>query len=286
MGGIPSRHTTYFFVRAEYTVPTGWTGGGRMGKHLGAVILVSFAVDLLLLMAASRMVGLPKRPGMCLVAAAIGGVYGGLCILPGMGFWGGTTWRMGMLALMSITAFGLRQSAFRAGALFVVLTMAWGAIAAGFVDGDPIFGVIGTLAMSVMCIVAFSDEGGQKDYTEVELWVGQRHVKLLALRDTGNRLTDPVTGKSVLVADADAAMTLLQLTKEQLRHPVETVASGAIPGLRLIPYRAVGQSCGMLVAVRLPRVRVGDWQGSGIVAFAPEGLGEEGTYRALTGGYA
>ena len=232
------------------------------------------------------MAGLPKRPGMCLAAAAIGGVYGGICMLPGMDLWGGTIWRIGTLALMSVTAFGFRQGAFRAGALFIVLTMALGAVAAGFADGDPAFGVIGTLAISVMCMVGFSDGGGQKDYTEVELWAGDRSVKLLALRDTGNRLTDPVTGQSVLVADAAAAMTLLQLTKEQLRHPVETVAAGFVPGLRLIPYRAVGQSCGMLVAVKLPRVRVGDWQGSGIVAFAPEGLGEEGIYRALTGGYA
>ena len=104
----------------------------------------------------------------------------------------------------------------------------------------------------------------------------------LPRRGRGNRLTDPVTGQSVLVADDRSAQTLLGLTRQQLRSPVETVASGAVPGLRLVPYRAVGQAAGLLVAIRLDKVRIGKWEGSSLVAFAPEGL--DGNYRALTGG--
>lgn len=257
-----------------------------MRAYLELVMVLNFLVDLVLLAAANRFAGLPKAPMRCVAAALVGAIYAGLCMLPELAFLGGALWRVVSLVLISLAAFGIQRRTFRAGALFVVMTMALGGIAMGVGEREYLYVALGALALSVMCTVPFAPDGGGQLYAEVELWFGQRHVKLLALRDTGNRLTDPITGQSVLVTDAAAAMTLLRLTQEQLRHPVETVASGHIPGLRLIPYRAVGQSCGMLVAVRLDRVRIGEWEGSRLVAFAPEGLGEEGTYRALTGGYA
>ncbi len=77
-----------------------------------------------------------------------------------------------------------------------------------------------------------------------------RQMQLIALRDTGNTLRDPLTGEQVLVAGADVGEKLLGLTAQQLRNPVETVAQSTLRGLRLIPYRGVGQPGGMLLAVR------------------------------------
>ena len=116
----------------------------------------------------------------------------------------------------------------------------------------------------------------------MELNYGDQKVKLTALQDTGNTLRDPVTGNSVLVVAGTVAQRLLGLTESQLRNPVESV--GTVPGLRLISYRAVGQPGGMLLALRLPQVKIGKWQGSSLVAFAPDGLSVDGSYQALTGG--
>ena len=107
---------------------------------------------------------------------------------------------------------------------------------------------------------------------------------MLALRDTGNNLRDPITGEQVLVAGADVAMELLGWTRDQIVHPVETMARGTIPGLRLIPYRAVGQSGSLLPALRFHGARVGGSTGDVLVAFAPEELGRGEAYRMLTGG--
>jgi stage II sporulation protein GA (sporulation sigma-E factor processing peptidase) len=105
---------------------------------------------------------------------------------------------------------------------------------------------------------------------------------LTALQDTGNTLRDPITGRQVLVVGADVAQKLTGLTVQQLKKPVENV--GLLPGLRLIPYRAVGQEAGLLLALKLPQVKIGTWQGNSLVAFAPEGLSPDGAYQALTGG--
>ena len=109
-------------------------------------------------------------------------------------------------------------------------------------------------------------------------------MRMTALQDTGNTLCDPVTGRPVLVVGVEIAQQLTGLTQQQLRCPVEAIAEAPLPGLRLIPYRAVGQPSGLLLALRLQDVRIGNWKGSSLVAFAPDGLSREGAYQALTGG--
>ena len=257
-----------------------------MRNYLAVVILLHMLVQLMLLLSVNRLTGFPQRVPRCLLAAGIGGIHSGLCLLPGLFFLGGLLWRCVFLFLMGITAYGPNKNGIRRCMLFLLLSMALGGVVLGIGDG----GVLTVIGGGVLfCIVSWSGLGiaaASKEYVEVELSNGAKTDTLLALRDTGNCLQDPVTGQQVLVADAQSAKTLLGLSRQQLRCPVETVAAGIVPGLRLIPYRAVGQSAGMLVAIRLERVRIGNWQGSAVVAFAPEGLGEDNTYRALTGGMA
>ena len=107
-------------------------------------------------------------------------------------------------------------------------------------------------------------------------------MELIALRDTGNTLRDPVTGERVLVLSAEVAWDLLGLTRQQLEAPLETL--GQVPGLRLIPYRAVGRESGMLLGKVLDDVTIGTWRGKALAAFDPGGLGGQTMYQALTGG--
>jgi len=86
-----------------------------------------------------------------------------------------------------------------------------------------------------------------------------------------------------LVVGADVAEQMLGLTQEQLLSPIETMEQGKIPGLRLIPYRSVGNANGMMLAVKMERVCVGDQETGNLVAFAPQILGA-GEFEALAGG--
>lgn len=257
-----------------------------MRVYLDIVMLLNFLVDLLLILAANRLAGVPSRIGRCLAAAAIGGIYGGICLIPSFRFLGNTLWRMVFLGIVGATAFGCHRSGFHRCVMFVFLSMALGGIVQGIGAGSLTSLLLGVVVLCGLCVFGFRGQVLQQEFVDVELCRNGKREKLLALRDTGNGLRDPVSGQAVLVADAQTAQTLLGLTRQQLRTPVETVAAGIIPGLRLIPYRAVGQSAGMLVAIRLEQVRIGKWQGSTLVAFSPDGLGEDHTYRALTGGMA
>lgn len=254
-----------------------------MREYLGVVILLNFLVNVLLILAANRLGGFPAQIGRFLAAAALGGIYGGACALPGFAFLGNILWRLVFLGIIGFTAFGWERSLHRC-VLFVLLSMALGGIVQGMGGGNIISLLLGSVMLWGMCLFGFQGWIPCQEFVEVELSAQGRCEKLIALRDTGNGLRDPLTGQSVLVADAKTAQNLFGLNRQQLRCPVETVAAGIIPGLRLVPYHSVGQSAGMMVAIRMEHVRIGNWQGNALVAFAPEGLGEDHTYRALTGG--
>lgn len=251
--------------------------------YLYGVMVLNFLVDLMLILAANRLAGCPPSPVRCLLGAMLGGIYSGACMLPGWTMLGSLPCRGAILVGIGLVAFGISCYVLRRCALLVFLSLALEGVAMGSGGGNAISLLTGTVAVMVLCFLGFRS-GGSQELVEVELAKGEKSTAMLALRDTGNALRDPVTGQNVLVADHRSAAALLGLTRQQLLSPVETVASGVVPGLRLIPYRSVGCAGGMLVAIRLDQVRIGKWRGSTLVAFAPDGLGGNGTYRALTGG--
>lgn len=255
-----------------------------MRVYLDLVMLLNFLVDFLLLMGTNRLAGYPAAYGKAAAASVLGAAYSGACMLPGMSFLGNIIWRLVFLCLMAGIAFGWNRSALQRGAVFILLSMALGGIALGFGKGSFWILVASALGLWLLCRVSFRGSVGQREYIPVELtWCG-RKITLIALRDTGNTLRDPLTGEQVLVAGADVATELLGLSEHQLRHPVETLASGVFPGMRLIPYTAVGQPAGMLPAVRFEHAKIGNTYGNPLVAFAPEVIAKGAVYRMLTGG--
>lgn len=253
-----------------------------MTVYLDLVVLLNFLVDFLLLIGTNKLAGYPMGPARAAFAALLGGIYGGVCMLPGFGFLGNFLWRSVCLSLMALIAFGWGKNALRRGALFVFLCMALGGIAVGLGSGS--FGALAAAAAGVfvLCLVGFRGRAGQTQYASVELVLGQKRKKLTALLDTGNLLRDPVTGRSVLVVGSDVAWELLGLTEEALRSPVETMQSQQVQGLRLIPYRAVGQPAGLLLAMNMDELMINGRKCANLVAFAPQKLGAG--QQALAGG--
>lgn len=252
-----------------------------MSVYLKAVMLLNFLVDFLLLLGTNRLCGCLPRAGRAALAAGLGGLYTGVCMLPGFSFLGNFFWRLVSLTIMSCIAYGFAKSAFRRGAVFALLSMSISGVVMGL-GGGLLALVLAAGAICVLCVFGLQGKLSGNRYIPVELSYGGRQLHLTALHDTGNTLRDPITGAAVLVVGAESAQVLTGLSLQQLRSPLESI--GALPGLRLIPYKAVGTSGGLLLALKLKNVKIGNWKGSSIVAFAPENLGVNGKYQALTGG--
>lgn len=273
-----------FFRYILYTGDTLLMGEMYMFVFLNLVFLLNFVVDFLLLISTNRLVGFPQRWGKLFSASLLGAMYGAVCMIPTMRFLGNSLWRMVFLLLIGVTAFGFSVAAIRKCVLFAMMNMALGGIAMGLNAGGFLEIVSLCLMLCVLCYIGFRGNAGAKEYVNVTLRHNDNTVELTALQDTGNTLRDPITGQSVMILSADIAKALLGLTEKQLRNPVDTMAEGKVGGLRLLPYHTIGNSSDFLLAKRMEHVKIGNWQGSCIVAFSAEKLDREGLYQALTGG--
>ena len=252
-----------------------------MVVYLDLVMILNFLVDFLLLLGTNKLAGYPTEIRRWSLAAALGGGYGGICMLPRFYFLGNGMWRMIFLGLMASVAFGWNRNAIRRGMVFVLLSFALGGMALAMGEGR--FGrlIFSALGVWMLCRMGLGGQIGQ-EYVPISIVEAGRTVSLLALKDTGNTLRDPITGEQVTVIGADAAKNLAGLTEEELQSPMETVLR--YPGFRLIPYHAIGQPGGMLLAKRYGDVTIGNYRGGALLAFAPEIIDRAGNYQALTGG--
>ena len=255
-----------------------------MQIFVDVVAVLNFLVDFLLILGTNRLAGFQPEYGRAAVAAVLGGVYGGACLFPDFLFLADIHWRAICLMLMSLIAFGWNRSALQRGGIFVLLSMALGGIALGMGQGGAMMLMLSAGLMWLLCTFSFRGSAGSREYLPVKLFWGDKQMNLIALKDTGNTLRDPVTGEQVLVAGADIGERLLGLTMYQLSHPIETLATVKIAGLRLIPYHAVGQTGSMLLAVRFPKAQVGKKNMQPLVAFAPDRIAQGDVYQMLTGG--
>ena len=252
--------------------------------YMDMVMLLNFLVDFLLILGTNRLTGYPPGGTRAAVASFLGSIYAAACLIPGFRFLGNALWRMVFLGLMAVLAFGWNSGAVRRGAVFVLLSMALGGMAGRIRLNHFSALCLCALLLWLLCRVGFGGQLGSREYVPVVLTWQERKLRLMALRDTGNTLRDPLTGEPVLVCGADVGEELLHLPRSTFLDPAGAVAAGMLPGLRLIPYRAVGQPGGMLLALRLKDVKIGEQKVSPLVAFAPHEIAKGEAYRMLTGG--
>ena len=252
--------------------------------YLDLVILLNFVVDLLLLTATAKLSGFPVRLPAILMASGIGSVYAAVCtLLPTAGLSSAPVW-CGVLFAMCGICFGWKGSALRCAALFLLLSFALCGLTMSFSRSNIGAILLPAAAMVGACYLVLPHGCGAQQLVHVTLRNGQQQRSFFALRDTGNTLKDPLTGRSVMVLGAALSQQLTGFSRHILSDPVAAMAEGKITGLRLIPYRSVGQPNGMLLCAKMDELRINGEISDMLVAFAAEDIGKNAGYEALTGG--
>ena len=280
--------------------------------YVDTLFLLNAIVDYLLLLCAARVAGEPLHRGRFLVAAILGGAYAVGIFLPGMGFLSHPILRVAMAVMMVLVGFGRCPRLLRQSLIFFALTCAFG----GGVLAISLFGgrgmaLTGGVLYSAMdlktvllsaagCYAMLSllfrkwgrhtATGGQIALARVKL--DNRAVAFPVLIDTGNTLSDPVSGKGVVVVDYTAIQRILPenitFKEHEIRNPTLTIqqygGTALASRLRLLPYRAVGIDMGMLLALRVDGVELnGQSQGGMLIALSPTAVSDGGAYRGLVG---
>lgn len=250
--------------------------------YADVIMLLNFLVDYLLILGTNKINGDSGGHKRAILGGVIGSVYSGICLISQLAFLSGEFWRTICLLGISVVSFGWNKGLLRRTVTFLLLCMTLGGLALGIGSGS--FGTILGCCLVIFLLIQFGivRVSGQK-YVNVELSCSGKYVRVKALQDTGNMLRDPLTGNAVIVTGPDVAWKLFGITKESLVDPIFCVAEANIPGLRLLPYRCVGQSGGMLLAAKVDKIFINGKSTEALVAFAPNVIGGS-EFQALVGG--
>lgn len=274
-----------------------------MAVYIDAVFILNFAVNYLLLYAAARLGGAAKRRKNLVFAALIGAIYAVSVYLPHMQWLAVWIFKLLCAAAMLLTAFGCRRSTLRLSAVFGAVTLVLcGAVYGvqllqnGHVRyrGNALFYPVSfftllltAAAVALACRLLLPRMNYAVDSVlPLTLRLHGNSVHLSALRDSGNMLCDPLSGEHVLTVYWKAIQPLLpQITLHQEEVDAPTMLALRLRSYapRLIPFRAVGVSSGLLLAIPC-EVTLNGHTKTRLVALSPTPVSEGGAYEALTGG--
>ncbi len=270
-----------------------------MTVYIDQVFLLNAIVDYLLLLCAAQLAGEPLRRGRMALSAALGGLYAAAVFLPGWGFLNEVLCKLTAGAALCLGAFGSSKRLLRVSLVFFAVSAAFagGVLALELATGVPAaLDLKGLLLSAALCYAAltFFFRGGARhgrgELAAAELRLGERSCRLTALVDTGNTLTDPATGRPVMVCEGERLRELFPAGEcpgpAELADPVGAMEKrcGGSRRWRLLPYRAVGVDCGVLLAVKVDGAKVGgEDYGSILVALSPTPVSDGGGYSALIG---
>ena len=278
--------------------------------YIDTLFLLNAIIDYLLLLASARLAGEPLHRGRMALAAALGGLYAAAVFLPGTGFLLHPLCKLAAAVLMVLLGLGGSRRLLRQTVIFFALSCALGGgiLAIGLLGGQgPAFGlgVVYTgmdlkilLLSAAACYAVLTFVLGRigrhsalsGEVCRVELHLGERRAALTALVDTGNTLTDPISGQPVIVAEGRCLSCLFPGGSGpgpgDLASPADALPrlnAGPWRGrFRLLPYRSVGVDHGLLLAVRVDRACLdGRERGPALVALSPTPVSDGGGYCAL-----
>ncbi len=272
--------------------------------YIDLLFLLNLIANYLLLLAAGRMAGAVLARWRIGLGAAAGALYAALIFLPGLAWLAAWPCKLASGVLMALAAYGGERYLLRVTVLFFGASAALAGVVLGLeLLGNASLtlehGVFYTpidvrllLLSFVACYFVLSllfrrvgRHGGE--LAQLKIVLGEKTVDMTALRDTGHTLTDPADNRPVVVAYCHALAGALPDWADP-GNPVQSVERCHAIGsrqARLVPYRAVGVECGMLLALRSRQVTVdGRPLGRLLVALSPTPLDDGGGYQALIGG--
>lgn len=253
-----------------------------MNISIGMTGILNFLVTFLLIVGTNSISGYPLNYKRSVSAALVSAANTVICMVFHPSFCKGLLWSGAVLALTSVVAFGCKRNSLSRAVVFALMRFAITGISLGF-EQQSKGSLIAALVICLLCLFLYRSGAGKQKFVAVRILHKNRTATLTALLDTGNTLRDPVSGAPVLIVDHVVAERILGITKEQLASPIETLSSGQFPGLRIIPYTAVGQTAGMLLGLRVEQLWIDGKQENMIVAFAPHQIGHGKQFQALAG---
>lgn len=248
------------------------------------LVITNLLFDYILLLLASRLCSQRPQRLRLLLASAAGAAYALACCIDGSDFLPSPGGKILSCAVICLIAFYGRPNFARQCAVFLAMSAAMGGAlwALGLSGGYSVSLCGAFCGISLAVYLGLSDilSPQNSELMSIEIEFNSRRCCLSALHDTGNSLTDPVSGDHVIVVTPAALKGII---------PGLAQSSGLDDGVallqyfdlfpdtrgkfRLIPFRALGKG-GLVPAFRPDRLRINGKDAVYLVAISSEVQGK------------
>ena len=266
-----------------------------MKVYADYIFLLNFIIDYLLLLATGKICALHLGRGRMLLGAAWGGVYSVLALVWPSFFAMGTV-KLFAGALAAAIAFGGQGKLLRSIVVFFAVSAAFGGAVyaalglAGETTGGQIFIPVSmrVLVLSfALCYAAVSlvfrrmGRRAERTLVRLEIELGEKSLEFQALEDTGNELSDPVTGDKVVFLEKKAAEELLgaEIPEEAAEAVILLQRLGR--RARLLCFSSLAGEMGLAACFRADRVRINGQEAERLVGIARGKLSADGEYQGI-----
>ena len=279
--------------------------------YIENILFLNWIIDYFLLLGTAGFAGAPLYRGRFAVCSAVGALYAVAVFLPQFALLSCFPIRILFGVIMALAAYWPQQKRWHLIALFHLLSgaLAGGvlAISTASVRFDSLISniyymritwpiLLATAAIMYLLlrmIFRQSARHGKGDLMIVTASIQHHQRQFTALYDTGNTLRDPVSGKAVLVLEQKALQgfwpssveTILRASNSPEEKMVRLYHEGVGTDFTLLPFRSVGVSSGLLLAVRSDYIKIGKTTyPNTLIALCDGPVSDGGNYQALWGG--
>ena len=275
-----------------------------MVVYLDVLFGANALMDYITLLAAARLGGAHVKRSRLLLASLLGGGYAALAAVQPV---------LALLPLRVLAGIGICAAAFlgqdafaRLCALYLVVAASFAGLAAALghaagrqlLYGASYYFAVPLRVLLLAAAVGYAVSGVllrgdalhgplRREVERLTIRFDGRERAVRVLHDTGNGLSDPVSGKPVIVLERKAADGLMGGVLPGSETDAAALLAALPPGLQhrfgLLPYRAVGTEGGLLLYFRPDSVRRADGAVLDCVcAVGPANIGQ-GAYEGLIG---
>ena len=279
--------------------------------YIENVFFLNWIIDYFLLLGSAAFAGAPLHRARLAVFSAVGGLYAVAVFLPQFAFLSMIPCNLLSGCVMALAAYWPLQKRWRLMALFFLFSTALAGIVLGVSIASMRFGdlvsniyymritwpvlLATTVMMYLLLRVIFRQcaRHGEGELMIVTVSVQHHQKQFTTLHDTGNTLRDPVNGKAVLVLEQKAmhgifspqVETILNSGDPPEEKMVRLYQEGIGTDFTLLPFRSVGVSSGLLLAVRSDYIKIGKrTYPNTLIALCESPVSDGGCYQALWGG--
>lgn len=273
--------------------------------YIDVLFLINLIINILIVEATGLIVGEECRWYRTLISASVGAIYSVLVFFPDLKVLLSLVMKIAISGVMVVCGFKIRnkRSFFKLWGSFYMVSFIFGGALIGIMSMTDLgakTGAVysnGTIYLNLPWQLLFACSAGayfligifsrvrrrkilrDRIGRNLSIYINGKRCDMKAIIDTGNTLSDPITGMPVIVCEYDEIKGILPFAEGE--DLVERMTEAKMK-VRLIPFTSVGTQKGLMPAFMPDRVKIDSFEAKKCIVGISEGkLSDNEDYHAL-----